>query len=93
MTEQEYDEQIAPVLAEIAQKVCDLGGSLIARVEWAPDEAGITAQGISEWSGIAQKLAAHAMTCKGNLDSLYITLARRYDLSQTMVGRIMSYRK
>ena len=89
MTEQDYDEQIAPLLADIANKIGELGGSIVARVEWAPDESGTTALGVTEKSGIGQILVAHAATCNGNLDSLYITLARRYDLSATVVGRMM----
>ena len=48
MTEDDYDSEIAPALAELANRVKDLGGSFVARVEWEPGEAGITSAGISE---------------------------------------------
>lgn len=89
MTEQEYDEQIAPELARIAKKCTDLGGSFVARVEWEPGHAGITVASVTAASGIGQALTRLAALCNGNLDQLYIEMARRFDLSQTMVGRLI----
>ena len=88
-TEQEYDEIIAPMLADVAKRCDELGMSLIARVEWEPDEAGITQIGIGDDAGIGQKLAQLAVHCRGNFDSLYISAAHRFDMSQTMVGSIL----
>ncbi len=88
-TEQEYDDIIVPMLAEVAQRCDDLGMSLIARVEWSPDEAGITQIGIGDEAGIGQKLAQLAVHCRGNFDSLYISAAKRFDMSQTMVGSVL----
>lgn len=88
MTEQEYDEQIAPVLAGIAQRVQELGGSMVARVEWEGQRAGITHIGI-ENSSVSQKLTDLAALCKGNFDLLYIEAAKKFDMSQTIVGRLM----
>ncbi len=90
MTEQEYDEQIAPILADVARKVNALGGSMVARVEWEKDEAGITRIGVTEESGIGQRITELAAFCRGNFDQLYIEAARRFDMSQTLIGSIMS---
>lgn len=89
MTEQEYDEQIAPALAEIARKVAALGGSMVARVEWQKGDAGTTIAGVSEASGVAQQLAGLAALCNGNFDQLIIGAARRFDMSQTIVGQLV----
>lgn len=40
-TEKQYDEIIAPMLAEVAAKCKELGMSLIARVEWEPGKAAL----------------------------------------------------
>lgn len=72
MTEQEYDEQIAPMLAKVAEKVSAMGGSMVARVEWAKDEAGITHIGITEKSVVGQQLTDLAALCRGNFDLLCI---------------------
>lgn len=89
MTEQEYDEQIAPALAEIANKVAALGGSMVARVEWQKDEAGITCCGISDACGVGQHLTRMAAHSRGNIDQLFIWVGRQFDLSQTIIGRAL----
>ena len=89
MTEQEYDEQIAPALLELSNKVAALGGSFVARVEWALDGAGITAAGMTEEVSIGQKLANIAARCGGNLDALVFHCLKHYDTSRTVVGRMM----
>lgn len=91
MTEQEYDEQIAPALAEIARKVSELGGSIVARVEWQEGDpgGGILFMGVDEDSSVAQRLTYFAALCRGNFDQLYISAARSFDLSQTLVGQIV----
>jgi len=90
MTEQEYDDEIAPALAELAEKITSMGGSIVARVEWEKDEAGITYMGVTDKSGVAQRMAGIAALCRGNLDAFYIECAKSFDLSRTMVGRMMS---
>lgn len=90
MTEQEYDEQIAPALAEIAKKIGDMGGSIVARVEWQGGESGITILGVTEQSDVGQRLTQIAALCNGNFDQLYMTASRKFDMSQTIVGRFMS---
>jgi hypothetical protein len=90
MTEQEYDTLIEPKLKELAEHVMQLGGSLVARVEWAPGEAGITHAGVTNASGAAQRLAYIAALCRGNLDHLVITAMKTMDTSATMVARFMA---
>lgn len=89
-TETEYDEIIAPMLAEVAAKCKELGMSIIARVEWEPDEAGITQIGIGPETGIGQKLTQLAAHSRGNLDLLCMEAVKRFDVSQTIVGRMLT---
>ncbi len=89
-TEKEYDEIIAPMLLEVAAKCQALGMNLIARVEWEPDEAGITQIGIGPDSGIAQKLTQLAAHSRGNIDFLCIQAIKRFDCSQSVVLRHMA---
>lgn len=88
MTEQEYDEQIAPVLLDLATKVGNLGGSMVARVEWAPNEGGTTRGG--DWkSSVSMKLAYLGAMCNGNLDKLVFSAEKYADTSQTIIGYLM----
>lgn len=93
MTEQEYDEVIAPALAEIALKIEKMGGSIVARVEWEPDESGITHIGVSKQSGVGQQLALLAALCRGNIDLLMMEAAKRFDMSQSVMGRMFQASK
>lgn len=88
MTEQEYDEQIAPVLLELAQKVGTMGGSMVARVEWAPNE-GETTRGGDWQSSVSMKLAYLGAMCNGNLDKLVFSAQKYADTSQTIVGHLL----
>ena len=85
MTEAEYDEHIAPALADIAKKITDLGGSIVARVEWSKDESGITHMGVSDESGVAQQLTQLAALSRGNIDMICIEAMKRFDCSQSAV--------
>lgn len=90
-TEQEYDDVIAPMLREVAQRCSELGMSLVARVEWAPDEVGITQIGFDQNTGVGQKLTQLAAHSRGNIDALCINAMRQFDCSQSMVlGRLQS---
>jgi len=91
-TEQEYDDIIAPMLADVAKRCQELGMNLIARVEWEPGESGITKIGIGSDAGIGQKLTELAAHSHGNLDTIVIEAIRRYDCSQTIVGNMMGHR-
>jgi hypothetical protein len=82
-TEKQYDELIAPKLLEIADLCRELGMSIVARVEWAPAEIGIT-QVVPETAGVGQKLTQLAAHAKGNVDALCISLLRRLDCSQSI---------
>jgi hypothetical protein len=73
-TEQEYDDIIAPMLAEVAKKADALGMSLIARVEWEPGESGITQ--IGSFDSIGQKITRFAAHCHGNIDAMLLGLLR-----------------
>lgn len=88
-TEREYDEQIAPLLVDVAERCEALGMSMVARVEWEPDEAGITQVGIGDNSGVSQRMAHLAVHARGNLNWLVIQCGRRFDLSQTVVGSML----
>ncbi len=55
-TEAEYDEIIAPMLLAVASRCKELGMSLVARVEWSPEESGITQTGVED-AGIGESEA------------------------------------
>ena len=89
MTEKEYDEIIAPMLADVAKKCGELGGSIIARVEWDVGCAGVTRLGTDEKSGIAQRMTDYAALSRGNLDSMIMAMRRDgIDMSRTIFGRL-----
>lgn len=83
-TEQQYDEVIAPKLAEVARLCTELGMTLIARVEWLPDQYGIT-QVVPSDAGLGQLLTQAAAHADGNVDKLCFDLRRRFDCSQSIV--------
>lgn len=83
-TEQEYDEIIAPMLLAVANRCKELGMSIIARVEWEPEESGITQSGIDD-ATIGQKLTQLAAHCGGNFDALAILARRKFDCSNSIV--------
>lgn len=82
-TEQQYDEIIAPMLKAVADRCTELGMSLVARVEWARDESGIT-QVVPEYAGVGQKLTQLAAHAHGNVDGLCISLLKRMDCSNSI---------
>lgn len=82
-TEQEYDDIIAPMLAEVAEKADELGMSLIARVEWQPGESGITQ--IGKMTGVGQIMTQYAAHSHGNIDKMILSMQRAgIDLSQSI---------
>lgn len=83
-TEQQYDEIVAPLLAEAAKKAGKLGMSLIARCEWAPGEYGLTRIGDPK-SSAAQYLAWCAAHAKGNFDAVGMAMLREYDCSASVL--------
>ena len=89
MTEKQYDEINAPMLADVARRCSELGMSIVARVEYEKDSAGITHQGVTAESGVAQQMALYACLSRGNLDGMLISMRRAgVDMSQTIVGSI-----
>lgn len=82
-TEQQYDEVIAPKLAEIARLCTELGMSIVARVEWQPGESGIT-QVVPDDAGTGQKMTQLAAHSHGNVDTFCIAMVMRFDVSQSI---------
>jgi hypothetical protein len=83
-TEQEYDDIIAPMLANVAEKAAELGMTLVARVEWEPGEAGITQIGPQDIS-IGQRMAWFAVHSQGNIDKMLLGMQRAgIDFSQSI---------
>lgn len=81
-TEKEYDDIIAPMLADVAKKAEELGMSLVASVEWEPNERGSTL--IGPMTSVSQKLVKAATLCHGNIDAMIIGLMRSgVDFSQS----------
>lgn len=89
-TEQEYDDIIAPMLADVANRCKELGMNMVARVEWEPDEIGITQIGIGDDAGFGQKMAQLACHSRGNLDLFLIECRKRFDLYQTVYGSLVN---
>jgi hypothetical protein len=90
MSEKQYDEVIAPILAEIANKCAEMGMSIVARVEWEKDGAGITHRGVGPNSGIAQRMALYAVMSRGNFDGMFMSMKRDgIDMSQTIIGSLL----
>lgn len=87
--EQAYDDHIAPKLLEVAKLCEQMGMSIVARVEWAPDEAGITHAGVGPQSGVGQRLTQIAAHARGNIDLICIEAMRRFDCSRSMVLRML----
>lgn len=73
MRGQIYDEQIAPLLLKAA-KLCEANNlSMIARVEYAPEEFGTT--GFMDKSAtFPMRLVDWAARCNGNVDALIMKI-------------------
>ncbi|MFX4088441.1 hypothetical protein ACKU27_25455 [Sphingobium yanoikuyae] len=75
MSEQIHDEQIAPKLLEVG-KLCEQHGlPLVAQVEYAPGDFGMT-MFLPEHSNLAMLLMNSAAMCKSNVDALFIAIER-----------------
>lgn len=75
MSEQIYDEQIAPLLLK-ASKICEANGmSMLAEVEYEPGELGRTTS-IQPDACLSLKLACVAAACKNNVDNLIFWIMR-----------------
>jgi len=82
-TEQEYDDIIAPMLADVARRAEELGMSILARVEWEPGETGITQAG--SMASVGQNMAYYAIHSHGNIDKMILSMQRAgIDFSQSI---------
>lgn len=63
-----YDDIIAPMFKEVADRCRELGMDLVRRVEWGHGEAVITLQGRTD--SIGQMLTRYAALSRGNVDSM-----------------------
>ena len=100
MTEEEYDQHIAPLLLQAARKAEELNGTVLCFVEFGErQDDGKRDNGrttmLSDPTGYA-KLVDMAMRSKGNLDALSIGLLRAHqscdlDLSETIFLNRMSH--
>ena len=73
MGEEFYDEEIAPALMRLAKSCEEHGLSLIAMVEFGPNETGSTFS-VRENAGIEIQVARMAMRSQGNADMLIMGL-------------------
>lgn len=86
-TEREYDEIIAPMMADVAKKASEFGMSLVARVEWESGESGITQIGDQDIS-MGQRMAWFAVHSHGNIDKMLMSMQRSgIDFSQSIYLR------
>jgi hypothetical protein len=78
MSEQFYDEQIAPVLADLAQKCLDNGLSMVAVVQYGPEykQRGAT-YAMQPNAGLPMVMLRHCDKTAPNVDS-YIFGLKRY---------------
>ena len=75
MSEELYDNKIAPALKELTQECLDNGMSLIAVVEYAPAEHGRTTYVQADHS-IAMTMVDIAAQSNGNIDTFFFSMAR-----------------
>ncbi|MEW6256558.1 MAG: hypothetical protein AB1592_11425 [Pseudomonadota bacterium] len=70
-----YDDEVAPLLAELSRKCTAAGLSFLAVVEWAPGDTGRTL-GLVSGSGFGIRMADAAAKASGNVDSFMFALMR-----------------
>ena len=75
MSEKLYDEEIAPLLLKAGEIAKANGLHLVALVEYQPGHFSRTVH-LSPGSSFAIRLVEAAMQANGNIDALYIALAR-----------------
>lgn len=73
--EEFYDDEIAPVLGDLAKRCQENGLSFLAVVEWAPGETGRTFSQ-SPPAGLGIMSANIAAQANGNADSLIMALMK-----------------
>ncbi|KQN09849.1 hypothetical protein ASE85_02625 [Sphingobium sp. Leaf26] len=75
MSEQIYDELIAPKLLEIGKLCEEHGLPVVAQVEYAPGDFGLT-QFRPDGASLPMKLMAISARCGGNVDTLFMAIER-----------------
>jgi len=73
--EQIYDEEIAPVLLALGEKIKKLDMSMVAVVEYAPSERGAT-KVIGKDSGLEMKMLSICDQTAPNVDGFMLALKR-----------------
>jgi hypothetical protein len=91
MTEEQYDNEISPALSDIANKVAEMGGSMVCSIEFFDRIVGLTNVGVSLESCQAQILSLFASQSNGDVDVLYQKLTETFDISSTVVGKQLSF--
>lgn len=91
MGEQFYDEFIAPALMLLAKQCEERGMSLVACVEYAPNERGGTYQ-LTADAGLEMRMLHHCAMTAPNIDAYVIGIARcanerGIDTSHSMILR------
>lgn len=92
MTEEEYDAEIAPVLAELMRKVADKGGAMLCYVRFKGDDGG-DSFGLTMHApdpSVHERIIELALKTRGNFDSIGIELTRLHkagtiDASQSLL--------
>jgi hypothetical protein len=89
VSEEFYDKEIAPKLAELANLCGERGMAFVAVVEYAHGERGRTER-IPEGSGLAMTMLAHCAKMGENIDGYVIGLyryakAKGIDMSRSIV--------
>jgi hypothetical protein len=75
VSEQFYDEKVAPELLRLAELCKANGLSFVAEVEWTPGESGTTAA-LQADASFAIRLVHTATKARGNVDALMMALMR-----------------
>ncbi len=75
VSEEYYDEEIAPALRDVASKCEAWGMSIVAMVEWEPGETGST-RALAAGRGFGMELVQAAVSAQGNVDALVFAIMR-----------------
>lgn len=95
--EQFYDDHVAPVLLDLAQKCNEHDMAFVAAVEYNPGEVGKTAQ-MTPDAGVAISMAYMGVKSAPNIDSFMINMSRwcrekKVDISQSVIYRLLGWDK
>lgn len=84
MSEQYYDDHIAPKLLELAKDAAAHGMTFVASVEWEPGESASTITGDMSKAGCTQYMTALSARSQRNIDGVLVGLIKRFDVSASM---------